>query len=155
LETTFNQDLNGDGHIGPPSAAQPVVAQVADSAGESTGANLQFTPDNFNFVSPGSNTSPTSQTGTPPQTGAVAIAGHDVFVFAPNFGPVSIENFSPSADTIQFSKTVFANIQALLAGTHDNASGNAVITDVAHDTITLKQVTTAQLLAHQSDFHFI
>jgi serralysin len=78
-----------------------------------------------------------------------------VFVFAPNFGPVSIENFSPATDTIQFSKTVFANIQALLAATHDNASGNAVITDAAHDTITLKQVTTAQLLAHQSDFHFI
>jgi hypothetical protein len=156
IETLFNQDLNNDGTIGPPLATHPVAAQVADNTGESTGPNLQLASDNFNFASLGSsNTSPASQTGTSPQTGAVVIAGHEMFVFAPNFGPVSIENFLPSADTIQFSKTVFSNIQALLAATHDNASGNAVITDAAHDTITLKQVTTAQLLSHQSDFHFI
>jgi len=156
IETTFNQDLNGDHTIGPPPATQPAAAQVADKGGESTGADLQFAPDNFNFVGLGSSSaSPGSQTGTPPQTGAVAIAGHDLFVFAPSSGQVSIENFSPSTDIIQFSKTAFVNIQALLARTHDNASGNAVITDAAHDTITVKQVTTAQLLAHQSDFHFI
>ena len=33
--------------------------------------------------------------------------------------------------------------------------GNAVITDAQHDTITIKNVTTAQLLAHQADFHFV
>jgi hypothetical protein len=117
-------------------------------------------PDNFNFLDESSNGTPVQASafltsGSPAQTSAVTIAGGDVFVFAPNFGQVSIANFAPSTDTIQFSKTVFANIQALLAATHDDASGNAVITDDAHDTITLKQVTTAQLLAHQSDFHFI
>jgi hypothetical protein len=117
-------------------------------------------PDNFNFLDESSNGTPVQASafltsGSPAQTSAVTIAGGDVFVFAPNFGQVSIANFAPSTDTIQFSKTVFANIQALLAATHDDVSGNAVITDAAHDTITLKHVTTAQLLTHQSDFHFI
>ena len=44
---------------------------------------------------------------------------------------------------------------ALLAATHDDPHGNAVITDAAQDTITIQHVTTAQLLAHQADFHFI
>ncbi len=44
---------------------------------------------------------------------------------------------------------------ALLAATRDDGHGNAIITDAAHDTITIQHVTTAQLLAHQSDFHFV
>ena len=60
-----------------------------------------------------------------------------------------------AAETIQFSKTVFASISALMAGTREYSCGNAVITDAAHDTITIQHVTTAQLLAHQSDFHFV
>jgi hypothetical protein len=85
----------------------------------------------------------------------VTIAGHDGFVFASHFGQIGIANFAPATDTIDFSKTVFTDIYALLAAIHDDPSGNAVLTDAAHDTITLKHVTTAQLLAHQSDFHFI
>ena len=76
-------------------------------------------------------------------------------MFAENFGQVTLTNFAPATDTLQFGKSVFANLTALLAATHDDASGNAVITDAAHDTITLQHVTTAQLLAHQSDFHFV
>ena len=74
-------------------------------------------------------------------------------MFAPNFGHVSLANFATATDTLQFSKSVFTDISALLAATHDDASGNAVITDAAHDTITLQHVTAAQLLAHQNDFH--
>ena len=44
---------------------------------------------------------------------------------------------------------------ALMAATHEDSSGNAVITDAAHDTITIQHVTAAQLLAHLNDFHFI
>ena len=84
-------------------------------------------------------------------TGAVS----DNFVFAPNFGQATITNFVPGSDTIQIDPTLFANVNALSAATHDDMHGNAVITDAAHDTVILKQVTTAQLLAHQSDFHFI
>jgi hypothetical protein len=80
---------------------------------------------------------------------------HDSFVFAPNFGRVTIANFEPAKDTIQISDSVFVNVAAVLAATHDDGHGNAVITDDAHDTITVQHVTTAQLLAHQGDFHFL
>jgi VCBS repeat-containing protein len=79
----------------------------------------------------------------------------DNFVFAPNFGQATITNFAPASDTIQIDHTMFANVNALLAATHDDTHGNAVITDAQHDTITIKNVTTAQLLAHQADFHFV
>jgi hypothetical protein len=46
-------------------------------------------------------------------------------------------------------------IGAPLAATHDDSHGNAVITDAAHDTITIQNVTTAQLQAHQGDFHLV
>ncbi len=83
------------------------------------------------------------------------LTAHDTFVFAPNFGQVSLANFAPTTDTLQFSKSAIADVATLITFTHDDAAGNAVITDAAHDTITLLHVTTAQLLAHQSDFHFV
>jgi serralysin len=86
---------------------------------------------------------------------SVSTAGQDTFVFASNFGQVTIANFAPATDTIQISKTVFANVGALLAATHDDSHGNAVITDAAHDTITIQNVTTAQLQAHQGDFYLV
>jgi hypothetical protein len=139
FETIMHQDLNGDGVIGIPSATKP--------------APVSASQDNFQLASDAN--SGMSIQASKGQTGVVAITPHDTFVFAPNFGQVTITNFAPATDTIEFSKTVFANIKALLAATHDDASGNAVMTDAAHDTITLKQVTTAQVLAHQNDFHFI
>ena len=81
--------------------------------------------------------------------------GQDTFVFAPNFGQVTLAHFTPSTDNIQISSSVFANTAAVLAGTHDDGHGNAVITDAAHDTITIQNVTTAQLQAHLSDFHIV
>jgi len=81
--------------------------------------------------------------------------GQDNFVFAPNFGQTSITHFVPGTDSIQIDHTVFASLDALFAAIHDNAQGNAVITDAAHDTITVQNVTTAQLLAHQGDFHLV
>jgi serralysin len=65
----------------------------------------------------------------------------------PNFGQVTISNFTSATDTIEISKTAFANIVALLAATHDDAHGNAVITDAAHNTITIQNVTSSELLA--------
>jgi hypothetical protein len=67
----------------------------------------------------------------------------------------TIAHFTPATDTIQISKAVFANIHALLAATHDDSHGNAVITDAAHDTITIQNVTTARLQARQGDFHLV
>ena len=82
-------------------------------------------------------------------------AGQDTFVFAPNFGQVTIAHFAPETDTIQIGKTVFANIDAPWAAIHDDSHGNAVITEAANDTITIQNVTTAQLQAHQNDFYFV
>jgi hypothetical protein len=75
-------------------------------------------------------------------------------VLAPHFGHINIANFSPAMD-IQFSKSVFANMNALIAAARDDGSGNADLADVAHDTITILQIATTQLPSHQSDFHFV
>lgn len=80
-------------------------------------------------------------------------AGHDAFVFAPNFGQITLSNFNPATDVIQINRSVFANASDLLSGTHDDGHSNAAITATAHDTIAIQNVTSAQLLAHQDDFH--
>ena len=135
---------------------------VLDVSDGTTTLDLKFagtySQANFKFADDGSGGTIvydppiSSQTGSsnPPQT-----AGHDTFVFAPNSGQVTIADFNPAADTIQFSRAVFANLKAVLASVHDDGHGNAVIADVAHDTVTIQHVTTAQLLAHQGDFHLI
>jgi hypothetical protein len=117
----------------------------------------QYTQDSFHFAEDGNSGTLVVAAATPGQsTSQVSnLAAHDTFVFAPNFGQISLANFTPATDTLQFSKNVFADTAALVAATHDDASGNAVITDAAHDSITLLHVTTAQLMAHQSDFHFV
>jgi hypothetical protein len=56
---------------------------------------------------------------------------------------------------IEIDHTVFADFQALSAATHDDGNGNAVIAANPNDTITVKNVTVAQLVQHQSDFHFM
>jgi hypothetical protein len=223
LETTFHQDLNGDGTIGIPAGTSPAAAKPAQASQTSfdgqtltldapstfSGQLIGFTGDGtlagsdqvdlrgFNFntlhtsfdrasgtlaLSIGSSTASLQLLGQYAQDGfhfaddgnggtllvaataaaqaavtseVSGFAAHDSFVFAENFGNISLPNFAPATDTLQFSKTVFANVTALLAATHDNASGSAIITDAAHDTITLQHVTTAQLIAHQSDFHFV
>src|SRR5262249_35115609 len=94
---------------------------------------------------------PATQTASPAATGS---SSGDTFVFAPNLGNAAIANFHPDTDTIEIDHTVFADFQALLAAAHDDATGNAVITADAHDSITIKNVTVAQLAQHQSDFHF-
>jgi serralysin len=218
LETTFHQDLNGDGVIGiPTTPAGPTSVQAATvdsmtltlatpsafsgqiiSFGNGgtdqidlRGANFgtmhsgfdgatgilsvndgsttttlkfigQYTPDSFHFASDGnggtliySGPGSPQATGNSSQTSLVSVAGPDTFVFAPNFGQISFTNFTPSTDSITFSKSVFSSMDALLAAVHDDGAGNADVTDAAHDTITLQHVTTVQLLAHQSDFHLV
>jgi len=233
IETTFHQDLNGDGVIGVPSSAGSATVSAAQANGGSTAfdgttltldtpaafngqiigfagdgilassnridlrdvsfnsvhssfdsskgtlavsdgtttANLQFlgtySQDNFKFTDDGhggtviyASSTPAQDAGTTNQFASTSqtantAAPQDTFVFAPHFGQINIANFAPATDTIQFSKSVFANMDALIAAAHDDGSGNAVLTDAAHDTITIQHITTAQLLSHQSDFHFI
>ena len=127
-----------------------------------TAATLQFlghySSDSFRFADDGHGgtlivaAGPASSPADSPATGAGA---QDTLVFAANFGQITIANFAPTTDSIEFNHTVFADIAAVLAAAHDDQAGNAVITDAAHDTITLQHVTTAQLLAHQTAFHFV
>jgi hypothetical protein len=128
LETSFHQDLNGDGVIG-----VPVPAMTSPVATNNAATNL-------------------ANNGS---VNAIAAVGHEAFVFAPNFGQVAIANFAPQTDTIQFSKATFADINALLAATHNDGHGNAVITDDAHNMLTIEHVTAEQLYAHHNDFHII
>jgi protocatechuate 3,4-dioxygenase beta subunit len=127
IETTFHQDLNGDGVIGvPPVATSPVAtnqAAAAPAAGSGT----------VNTAAPGSGGS---------------------FVFDPNFGHVTITNVTVPAG-INFSHAVFANINALLAAAQDDGHGNVIITDANHDTLTIQKMTAQQLHTQQSDFHII
>jgi hypothetical protein len=101
-------------------------------------------------------TSDSTQAGTTTQTASASPTanGNDTFVFAANFGHETITNFHPDTDVIEIDHAVFANFQALLAATHDDGNGNAVITADPNDTITVKNVTVAQLVQHQGDFHF-
>jgi hypothetical protein len=87
-------------------------------------------------------------------TPGIGTNGVDTFVFAPNFGNTTVTNFNPDMDVIEIDHTIFADFQALLAAAHDDSHGNAVITADPTDTITLKDVTVAQLIQHQGDFHF-
>jgi hypothetical protein len=104
-------------------------------------------------------TTSSSASGTMTQAASTPTAwtgtnGGDTFVFVANFGNATVTNFHPDTDMIEIDHTVFADVQALLAATHDDGHGNAVITADSHDTITLKNVTVAQLVQHQGDFHF-
>jgi RTX calcium-binding nonapeptide repeat (4 copies) len=103
-------------------------------------------------------TSTSTQAGATTQTASAAPAATgangDTFVFAANFGHETIANFHPDTDVIEIDHTVFADFHALLAATHDDGTGNAVIAANPNETITVKNVTVAQLVQHQSDFHF-
>jgi len=130
-----------------------------------------YSQDSFKFADDGHGGTivygtPASESSNPASEGAgqgadggsghlVVTASQDSFVFAPNFGQVTLANFDPARDTIQFSSSIFANMTALLAAAHDDGHGSVIITDPAHDTMTIQHVTAAELLAHQNDFHFV
>jgi serralysin len=116
-----------------------------------------YAQDNFQFANDGNGGTLVVAAASPGQSDNQLsnAAARDTFVFAENFGHVTLTHFSPATDTLQFSKSVFADLSALVATIHDDASGNAVITDAARDTITLRHVSRAQLLEHQSGFHIV
>jgi probable HAF family extracellular repeat protein len=82
-------------------------------------------------------------------------AGNDTFVFNSNFGKDVVTDFDVNHDVLALSHTLFANdtIAHVLSQTHDTTAGAVIAVD-AHDAITLHGITTAQLAAHPSDFHF-
>lgn len=131
-------------------------AKVSDGHGSSTVQPLTIT-----IVGNGSSTvNGTSHDDTFAGVGGgVTIfgkGGNDSFVFDSHFGSATIGDFDVHQDIIEFDQSVFASVQAVLNGAQSaNFGHDTIITDAAHDTITLKNVTLAQLQAHQNDFHIV
>ena len=84
-------------------------------------------------------------------------AGHDGrFVYNPGFGQETIANFAVSGthhDTVDFAKSEFADLAAVLQNT-TASGGDAVIHGPNGDTLTLGNVTKAEIKANATDFKF-
>jgi Ca2+-binding RTX toxin-like protein len=142
LETSFHQDLNGDGKIGASSAAAPTQINSADQVVATSGETMAGTDRSDTL---------TSTTGNDIMVGK---GGADTFVFAANFGHDVITDFTasgPSHDTVQFSKSVFDSFADVLA--HATQAGRDVVIAADHgDSLTLKNTKLAAL--DKGDFHF-
>jgi hypothetical protein len=132
--------VTGDGHGGvdivdppAPASTEPGPVIMNDPGPAAGGQTVVASAPNQSFTSSG---------------------GGDTFVF--NFAGVghdTVANFHPTADTIQFGNALFATAQAALNATLDDGHGNAVIALDANDTITLANISKAQL--HVGDFHVV
>jgi hypothetical protein len=127
FEFNFQQDLNGDGYIGP--------VLNGSAGGQSLTAG----------------STPTTLIGGPGDV-LTAGSGADTFVFQSNFGTNTVNNFTSGVDTLQFSHSIFANATTALANAHQVGS-NVAITYDAQDVVTLHNVQLANL--HTSDFHIV
>jgi len=145
LETSFHEDLNGDGTIGIPSPTSPATLVLGGASSDT--ATVKPTSDP-------SSVDESAGQGAGIGFGDLVHARQDSFAFTPNLGPVMV-NFDPPKDTIQFGSSILANIADLLAALHDDAHGHAAPTVAAHDTLTIQNVTAAELLAHQTGFDFV
>ncbi|MBR0717982.1 hypothetical protein JQ632_29030 [Bradyrhizobium liaoningense] len=125
LETSFQQDLNGDGQIG--------ASSTATSSTVSGGSTTQVVASSNDIF--------------------VGTSQPDTFVFGPNFGHDVIQGFTargPAHDTIQFSKSVFDSFASVLS--HAAQSGADVVITTGSDTLTLKDMKVGSLTS--ADFHF-
>jgi hypothetical protein len=166
-ETSFHQDLNGDGTIGVPAQSSsfslqhkgfdyvafyndgygnsdslPSLAQTGANTIEATQPAAGFSRDNFHFSSGDSGA--TGQ--TPASNSAAASATHHSFIFAPDHEPASTTNLVPLTSHTPFSETASASVHAAWTATHEGESGNAMPDAAAH---------AAQWLAHHNDFHLL
>ncbi|WP_257166230.1 VCBS domain-containing protein [Bradyrhizobium sp. SRS-191] len=136
--TVTYQAAVSDGHGG--TASKPLTVTLAGN-GAST---INGTAQDDNFVNVG---------------GGVTIFGkdgNDTFVFNPHFGSATIGDLDLSKDIVEIDHALFANMDALVASAQSANSGHdTVITDAAHDTLTLKGVTLDQFRAHHDGFHLV
>jgi hypothetical protein len=157
--------FHDDGESGTPATGSTLLASTDPSAADASDTTQSSPHDTTATTLADANAATNTQPATAdaahpdatPQTAcapAAGLAAADTFVFAANFGNVTIGNFDPGTDEIEIDHTVFADFQELLAAAHDDGNGNAVIAAESHDTITIKNVTVAQLVQHQGDFHF-
>ena len=134
----------------------PPAGTSAQSATEQTAVDNSANQAESSVITPAATSSiGTTITASSTNETLTGTGSHDTFVFGPAFGNATITNFEPNTDEIQIDHSEFANVQALLAAAQEDGHGNGVITADLHDSITIHNVTVAQLQAHQSDFHII
>jgi hypothetical protein len=150
------------------------AATVAYASNGSGGGTLALGGNGLTVTSGASSLSVTGGTETLTLTDYAVEAftatgkSNETFVFIPSFGQDTITGFAATGtthDILQFSATAFgdtsANTQAqdlaaMLAHTTQNAAGNAVITDISGDSVTLAGISKATLSAagNAGDFVF-
>jgi hypothetical protein len=127
MEVSFHQDLNGDGYNG--------LVLNGSSGGQTLTAG----------------NSSTTLIGGPSDV-LNGGAGADTFVFKTDFGSNTVNNFTPGADVLQFSQSMFASASAVLADAQQVGSDVMIAFD-AHNVVTLHNVQLANL--HASDFYIV
>jgi VCBS repeat-containing protein len=159
VEDTFSYTVS-NGHGG---TASSTLSVLITSPGETyvsgthggtiTGGNgsyvLDGSPGNMNVTAGNSGTQ--WLVGGP---GNTLTGGNsaDTFLFAPNFGKETINNFNTAQDVIDLPHSEFASFAAVQADMH--ASGaNTVIALDPNDAITLSHIAVANL--HAQNFHFV
>ncbi|WP_275173813.1 Ig-like domain-containing protein [Bradyrhizobium sp. CSS354] len=134
LETSFHQDLNGDGQVG--------TSNLATSSTSTT-----------QTIATSSSTTSNTQTSTSGNDVFVGTSKADTFSFAANFGNDVVKGFvasGPAHDAIEFSKSVFDSFASVLS--HATQSGGDVVIATGDDTLTLKNMKVGSLTSQ--DFHF-
>lgn len=142
LETSFHQDLNGDGQVGTSSTAtSSTVSATTNQVVSTSGSTLVASTGN------------TTLKGTSGDDTFVGSSQADTFVFGANFGHDVIKDFvarGPAHDTIEFSKSVFDSFASVLS--HATQSGTDVVISTGSDTLMLKNAKLGALTSN--DFHF-
>ena len=143
LTITFMAQVN-DGHGSVGNQALTITIAGTDTSHISGFAVVNGTSGNDTFGNVGNNVT------------IFGAGGADTFAFKPGFSGATIGDFDVANDTINIDHSLFATVAAFVAAAQPANSGHdTIITDAAHDTLTLKGVTLAQFQAHQGDFHVI
>ena len=127
IETSFNQDLNGDGHNGLMLNGSSGGQTLAASSGSTT---LVGGPNDI--LNGG--------------------AGADTFVFPANFGLNTVNNFTPGTDALQFNQSMFASAAAVLSDAHQFGSSVLIVHDM-QNVVVLHNLQLTDL--HASDIHIV
>ena len=158
-EDFFNYTVS-NGHGGTVNETMTVLVTGTSEIYLNASSGSTITAGSGNYVLDGSNGNTHLNAGNSGTQWLVGGSGDtltggnstDRFMFAPNFGNETINNFNTTHDVIDLPASMVENFTALQADMH--ASGaNTVITLDAQDAITITNMTIAHLTAN--NFHFL